>query len=123
MVTKAKECGLCPNPAPAVSIIHASFSGENKMTEIPVCKYHANLAHALLDPGVKGSKTQVARARKSTPARRGRPPKKATASRKSASATNVADVREWAWSAGYELGERGRIPADIIEDYQKAQKK
>ena len=33
----------------------------------------------------------------------------------------TAKVRAWAKEEGYELSERGRIPASIVEDYRKAQ--
>lgn len=33
---------------------------------------------------------------------------------------NTADVREWARKKGYEVSERGRIPANIVEAYNAA---
>ena len=33
----------------------------------------------------------------------------------------TAKIRAWAKEEGYELSERGRIPASIVEDYRKAQ--
>lgn len=125
MVTKAKECALCPATSPAVSLIFASFAGDRDAIEIPVCKYHSNLAHALLDPamGVRGKKKDK-NVLVSAPKKRGRPAKKAAVARRtSTGAPNLSDVREWAWSAGYEVGERGRIPADVIDAFKKAQKK
>ncbi len=45
------------------------------------------------------------------------PPAKAVAAQKG----NQAKIREWAKANGYEIGDRGRIKADIVEAYYKAQ--
>ena len=34
----------------------------------------------------------------------------------------TADIREWARSTGLDVSERGRIPATIVEQYEKAHK-
>ncbi|NLU68956.1 Lsr2 family protein [Streptomyces sp. HNM0574] len=44
----------------------------------------------------------------------------AGASRKQSSSTETAKIREWAKAQGYEVNERGRIPANIQEAYAKA---
>lgn len=48
----------------------------------------------------------------------------ASAGRKSASPkasrSDLAEIREWARSKGYEVSDRGRIRADIVEAYDKA---
>lgn len=31
-----------------------------------------------------------------------------------------ARIREWAWAHGHKVNERGRIPADIVADYEAA---
>jgi hypothetical protein len=36
------------------------------------------------------------------------------------STSNASKVREWAAANGYEVGARGRIPADVTEAYAKA---
>ena len=36
--------------------------------------------------------------------------------------TRTSDIREWARSTGLEVSERGRIPASIVEQYEKAHK-
>jgi len=40
-----------------------------------------------------------------------------TAPRRSASRTDLAAIREWAQANGHQVGDRGRIPAHIIEAY------
>jgi hypothetical protein len=54
----------------------------------------------------------------------GRPRKTETATeakpkRGKSSKVDLAAVREWAWSAGFEVGERGRIPSEIIDKYKQ----
>ncbi|HET7328300.1 MAG TPA: Lsr2 family protein [Nocardioidaceae bacterium] len=34
--------------------------------------------------------------------------------------TNTAEIRDWARSSGYEVSERGRIPAEIRQAYEAA---
>ena len=53
--------------------------------------------------------------RKTTAARAGRNGHKSPASR-----INTAAVRTWARSHGFEVKDRGRIPADVIAQYQTA---
>jgi hypothetical protein len=36
--------------------------------------------------------------------------------------TRTSDIREWARSTGLDVSERGRIPASIAEQYEKAHK-
>jgi hypothetical protein len=56
----------------------------------------------------------VERARKAGPSgRRGR-------SRAASSRERSADIRAWARSRGIEVNERGRIPATVVEEYQRA---
>lgn len=52
-------------------------------------------------------------------------PKRAARSSRSAKSRstnqNVADVRDWAKSAGVEVSDRGRIPKAVLEQYEAAQ--
>ncbi|MPZ96587.1 MAG: Lsr2 family protein [Propionibacteriales bacterium] len=43
-----------------------------------------------------------------------------SASGRARAGTNTAEIREWARSNGFEVSERGRIPADVREAYDKA---
>ncbi len=40
--------------------------------------------------------------------------------RQSASSVNTSEVRAWAKEHGYEVSERGRIPANIVAEFEKA---
>jgi len=52
-----------------------------------------------------------------TPGRRGR---SGSSSGRSSSSGEAAKIREWARANGYTVSDRGRIPAEVIEAYQKA---
>src|SRR5438067_520434 len=45
----------------------------------------------------------------------------ATAPRKTAKAEtpSIAEVRAWAWEQGYGVGDRGPLPADVIEAWNR----
>ncbi|MDR0837240.1 MAG: Lsr2 family protein [Propionibacteriaceae bacterium] len=47
--------------------------------------------------------------------------RKSTSAAKSAPHTDRAVVRAWGNQNGYALGQRGRIPVDVLEAYQRAQ--
>jgi hypothetical protein len=40
--------------------------------------------------------------------------------RQSTSSVNTSEVRAWAKQHGYEVSERGRIPANIVAEFEKA---
>jgi hypothetical protein len=44
----------------------------------------------------------------------------ASATRSGGSATNTAEIRQWAKDNGHAVSERGRIPGIVIEAYHKA---
>jgi hypothetical protein len=44
----------------------------------------------------------------------------ATRSRRTSAAVDTAKVREWAKGKGIEVKDRGRVPADILEQYNAA---
>ncbi|HWL60787.1 MAG TPA: Lsr2 family protein [Microbacteriaceae bacterium] len=43
----------------------------------------------------------------------------AAGKRRPASRSDLGAIREWAQANGYKVGDRGRIPADIVEAYSK----
>lgn len=117
MVTRTRECLLCSGTAPAVEMVHISRG--NAAADVPVCSRHNSLISALFDPVLtkrrgrpRGSTKAVAR--KKAPAKR--------VARRSGS-VDIADVRAWAGKAGYRVGARGRIPADVMNEYKKASRK
>ncbi len=85
------------------------FGIDGKLYEIELTADNASRLRELLAGYVK-----VAR-RAERPASTGRK----TASPK-ASRSDLAEIREWARSKGYEVSDRGRIRADIVEAYDKA---
>jgi hypothetical protein len=66
----------------------------------------------------------VGNARKVAGSRRGAARKSSSSSSASsssaASGTSAAEIREWARSNGYDVPERGRIPAEIREAFESA---
>ena len=44
----------------------------------------------------------------------------ATRARRGSAAVDTAKVREWARGQGIEVKDRGRVPADVVEQYQTA---
>jgi len=46
--------------------------------------------------------------------------RRAARSRGAASAIDTAKVREWARESGYDIKDRGRVPADLVAKYQAA---
>lgn len=56
---------------------------------------------------------------------RGRPPAAKSASAaagRGGAKPQTSEIRAWAKKEGYEVSDRGRIPADVIEAYQKAKR-
>jgi hypothetical protein len=52
--------------------------------------------------------------------RAGGPARSATRSRRGGGAVDTAKVREWAKGQGIEVKDRGRVPADVVEQYKTA---
>lgn len=65
----------------------------------------SNIAHLVesLGPFIKAARTTTRRRQQ----------------RKTTSGNVTAQARAWARSAGFEVSERGRIPAEILEAYQR----
>lgn len=84
-----------------------AFELDGRSYEIDLSKKNATALEKALAP-------YVAAGRRLRGQRRGTP------SRRSNASAN-AEIRAWAQASGYELGDRGRIPANIVEAYQVAQ--
>jgi sRNA-binding protein len=78
--------------------------------EIDLDAKHSGELHAALA-------TYVAHAR-----RAGSPAKRTVRGRRAAQAVDTGKVREWAKDKGYDIKERGRIPAEILAKYQAVAK-
>lgn len=88
-----------------------TFGLDGREFEIDLTSKNAAALRKAFDVYVKnGRKVGGRRARGASP--------KAAAS----NGTDTKAVREWAMSNGYDISARGRIPANIVEAYQAAQR-
>lgn len=85
-----------------------TFALDGATYEIDLSKKNAAKLRDVLAP-------YVGTARKVT----GRTPRKSSRGR-SAGGPSASDVREWARSAGYDVSDRGRVPAEVRTAYDAA---
>jgi hypothetical protein len=85
------------------------FALDGTEYEIDLNKKHADELHTTLDKYINHAR-KVGGTRR-TPRGTGR---------RSASAVDTHKVREWAKEQGIEIKDRGRVPADIVEQYRTA---
>ena len=88
-----------------------AFGLDGSAYEIDVCASHAEQLRDAFAPFVGAARRA---GRGGTPARRakgGRPAK---------SGDRVAQIREWARANGHQVNDRGRLPASVVEAYDKA---
>jgi hypothetical protein len=104
-------CDLHGDGTDAVSTL--TILDGNTKYELDVCQQH-------LDE-LTSSARRVRQQRKSrASSSKRRPAKKSSRTRKARRARKALDtttVREWARANGYTVGDRGRIPGSIIDDY------
>ena len=99
-----------------------SFEFDGQSYEIDLTTKHADQlerAFQLLDPFVDHIRRIASSPRRSTKGatrRRKAPAKRAT--KRATSSYDARLVRAWAWENGIELGNRGRIAADIVEKWR-----
>jgi hypothetical protein len=87
-----------------------TFALDGKTYEIDLTTANADKLRSLLEPYVKGGRRTGGRASGG----RG----KARAA--SGGSQDTAQIRAWAKENGYEVNDRGRVPAQIREAYEKA---
>jgi hypothetical protein len=87
-----------------------TFALDGKTYEIDLTTANADKLRGLLEPYVKGGRRTGGRASGG----RG----KARAA--SGGSQDTAQIRAWAKENGYEVNDRGRVPASIREEYEKA---
>ncbi|CAM5707061.1 histone-like nucleoid-structuring protein Lsr2 [Streptomyces aurantiogriseus] len=87
-----------------------TFALDGKTYEIDLTTANADKLRSLLDPYVKGGRRTGGRASGG----RG----KARAA--TGGSQDTAQIRAWAKENGYEVNDRGRVPASIREAYEKA---
>src|SRR6478752_1878900 len=81
------------------------FAFDGHYYEIDLSKKNANALNKALKPYLDSArKVRASRAR-------------AAATRRTGQQVNLADVRTWARSNGYDVSDRGRIPAAVMEAY------
>lgn len=85
-----------------------SFAIDGASYEIDLSRKNANAFEKLVAP-------YVGAARKIKTARGRRASTTSTRSRR-----NRAEIRQWAQRQGYEVGDRGRIPTNVIDAYNTA---
>ncbi|MBA0053087.1 Lsr2 family protein [Streptomyces sp. AJS327] len=87
-----------------------TFALDGKTYEIDLTTANADKLRGVLEPYVNGGRR--------TGGRSGRG--KARAASPSAGGQDTAKIRAWAKEQGYEVNDRGRVPANIREAYEKA---
>ncbi|ASU82614.1 Lsr2 family protein [Nocardiopsis gilva YIM 90087] len=87
-----------------------SFALDGKNYQIDLSDRNAQKLRKSLAEFVKAGRKAGSRAGGRGKARKARP----------AASEDTAEIRAWAKKKGYDISERGRIPAEIREAYQKA---
>jgi hypothetical protein len=106
-----------PVSVPGVTTHTVIIDGEPR--EIDVCQEHDTEVTAALKPVVEYGR-KVSWPESPLSARRTRRVGRSTGG-KGAASTPSGDVRSWARDNGYQISERGRIPASILEAYRDAE--
>ncbi|MBT2529003.1 Lsr2 family protein [Streptomyces flavidovirens] len=88
-----------------------TFALDGKTYEIDLTTANADKLRGLLDPYTKSGRRTGGRAAS------GRGKARAAAA---GGSQNTAEIRKWAKANGYNVNDRGRVPADIREAYEKA---
>lgn len=86
-----------------------SFGLDGASYEIDLSKRNASKLRGALEPYLAGG-------RKVTPARRGRGRGRAAR----AGGPSAAEIRDWARENGWQVSDRGRVPAEVREAYDTA---
>jgi len=95
-----------------------TFSLNGTQYEIDLAPANVQKLKDALAPFIKAGR-RVGGPSAARPAAR-RAPRRRGAGRHSNGANDVTAIREWARANGYTIGDRGRIPAPVLEAYQAA---
>lgn len=87
-----------------------AFGLEGNSYEVDVCKKHAKEIRDTVGRYVPAARKVTARSAGRGRGRRG----------SKVAGASTADVRTWAIDNGYDVGERGRIPAAVVDAYRAA---
>lgn len=88
-----------------------TFALDGKTYEIDLTTANADKLRGVLEPYVKSGRRTGGRSARG----KGR-----AASSSGSSSQDTAKIRAWAKEQGYEVNDRGRVPANIREAYEKA---
>lgn len=113
-VVEVVTCDVCGmEPAGPYGI--SAPSGD--VADVDLCADHASPLEALFEVG-RVKRKRGRRPASAPAATRRRPRRRRTA--KPAAANS--DIREWALNNGYDVSQRGRIPAQVVDAYAEAQR-
>lgn len=87
-----------------------TFALDGKTYEIDLTTSNADKLRTVLDPYVKGGRRTGGRSARG----------KRSSGSGGGSSQDTAKIRAWAKEEGYEVNDRGRVPANIREAYEKA---
>ncbi|MFE9412272.1 Lsr2 family protein [Streptomyces sp. NPDC006704] len=88
-----------------------TFALDGKTYEIDLSAKNGKKLRALLDPYVKAGRKTGGRATTNRP----------RAAKTGNTGPSTSDIRAWAKDHGYSVNERGRVPANVREAFEKAQ--
>ncbi|MGC8626490.1 MAG: histone-like nucleoid-structuring protein Lsr2 [Acidimicrobiales bacterium] len=118
-------CDLEDGDVSAAESLTFSFGG--KTYTLDLCKKHLEEVRGALERFAAAGHTSGGRGgrgrRRPATAGRGGRAARATGPAGAPRGESQAPIREWARSAGYAVGDRGRIPAEVREAYEAAQSK
>ena len=106
-------CDLDDGDTPAVDTVVFGYEGANY--EFELCQAHLDEYHNAMQGFVTAAR------RAGSAGRRGAAGA-ARAARPAGNPSELAQVREWARNNGYEVSDRGRIPAQVREAFDRAQR-
>jgi hypothetical protein len=105
-------CDLDDRDTPAAETVVFSYDGQTY--EFELCTAHLEEFHRVMQAYIQAARPTAARRR---PA-----PTRGSASRHTAGSSELAVMREWARTHGFEVSDRGRIPTSVRQAFDAAQR-
>ncbi len=110
-------CDLDEEETPAAETVAFGYDGQTY--EFELCQEHLDEFHNLMQGYVSAARKAEPAAHRSSPATASAPPR---ASRGMGNPSELAMVREWARTNGYDISDRGRIPSQVRDAFEAAQR-
>jgi hypothetical protein len=110
-------CDFDDDDAPAVETVVYTYDGVTYAFE--ACQAHLDEFAATMDGFVTHSRREAAGGR----SRNGAPAAAAARPVRAAAREDLSSIREWARGKGFQVSDRGRIPAEIRHAYEAASKR